>query len=363
MNASTNAPVCWTARDINAPAGAGRVTLLTAQIGCYTLDIHDATGSNGSIHIVMWSVSDRGMRRAEGVADSVETAKVTAEQEACRLTTAAQSSVAQPCESGEHTNDPVLTAYLAWVAAANEANRTANEASNLTEGSPEWEAVNEACHNAEELSNDLMNAVESSRATTAAGVLAKLAFFTWRTSSCMYAADIRFWQEMIGDLAQLGIFPLETKVVSPFGEGRRFSPLHRAAMAKEGIGPTGRPDIAFATDVHRRCIGHGDANLLAAFDEWVRLERQNEASTTDDAAQALLAASNQFAQHQPHTMKGVLTALRFLFAVRGENPEHYETVLNGTEPSESALSDYRDRLLWNTIQAVERMQAGGRASK
>jgi len=98
MTIPTNAPtganvpalsVAWTSRQLNAPAGASRVTLLTAQVGRYTLEIHDAAGSNGCIHIVMWCVMDAGKRLAEGVADSPEAARMAAEQEFRRLSSAA----------------------------------------------------------------------------------------------------------------------------------------------------------------------------------------------------------------------------------------------------------------------------------
>jgi len=439
-------------------------------------------------------------------------------------------------ESGEVVTDPALAAYLAWVDAVTVHDRVSDEHDEMMarlgvkhpDSAAKFTEYQDALDKREEAESVMDDVV----ASTPVGALARFAYFTYWSATCMYAGDIRLWQGAVGDVTRLGLLPLP-KDIAAFGEGRYFGALHRAAMSKEGIDPSGRsitlpsslweptveqagvvyplpvgvaelmvaeedrirvtnaekaaanpdgtkalderlrtafhqlpdeqksvrlrwlefdvtashlhaaslrlarendlldeyrdrlvsqlrevadaqfdadmndlpapvrtvwvglikaavrgegldeaveafrrverehdlsPDatdaaIAFATDFHRRRIGHGDADLLAAFDEWARLERQDEAASTDDNAPALLAASSQFAQHQPQTMEGVLAALRFLFAVRGENPEHYDTVLNGTEPTERALSDYRDRLLWNTIQAVERMQAGRRASK
>ncbi len=542
MSAPESTPATWTARVLDAEAGTGRVTLLTAQTGRYTLDIHDATGSNGSIHIVMWSVTDRGQRLAEGVAGSSEAAKVAAEQEARRLAFSGQSSVAQPGGSVEVVTDPALVAYLEWADATTAHDRLSDEhdemAARLGAKHPDsiakFEEYSEALEKRDRADQALNKAVPS----TPIGVLARFAHFTHRSASCMYESDIRLWQGVVGDIARLGLLPLPGDIAA-FGEGRYFGALHRAAMSTEGIDPSGHsitlpssvweptieqagiiyplpvgvaelmvaeerrnrftnvekatanpdeakalderaltifrqvPDerkammlrwlefgvtgshlhaaslrfaqendlldeyrdrligqlqevadaqfsadlndisgpvrsalvglikaaargegldetveafrrvereegetpgstekaVAFATDMHRRRHGNLDADLLAAFDRWVPLTRQMDAPDADEAtSNAAYEKAREFSERletiKPKTLEGVAVVLRYLFAKRGENPEHYEPILAGTAPNEAALFDYRDRLLWNTIQAVEEMGARskGRAS-
>lgn len=133
-------------------------------------------------------------------------------------------------------------------------------------------------------------------------------------------------------------------------------------VSRRSILKTGAIAVVAAPSFASAMEPNPDAELLAAFDAWVKATRVQEAlpltlteedmKPFDDAA---YRAGDLVEELPACTLQGVAAKLRFLFAKRGEGMEHYDAILNGTEPNEDALADYRDRMTWNLIVDVERM--------
>ncbi|WP_042693626.1 hypothetical protein [Azospirillum sp. B506] len=146
-------------------------------------------------------------------------------------------------DGAERSDDPAVAAYVAWVSALAAETRASDEIGDLTKRLdreyPDVKAKFEEYEQARVAREEAEEAVVEAAAATPLGALARFAYFTYWTSGCMYEGDIKLWQSAVSDISRLGVLPLPAEVRA-FGEGRFFGPLHRAAMSKEGIDPSGR---------------------------------------------------------------------------------------------------------------------------
>ncbi|MFP5517398.1 MAG: hypothetical protein ACLGJC_30500 [Alphaproteobacteria bacterium] len=140
---------------------------------------------------------------------------------------------------GNHAADPAVAAYIAWVEAVATYDRTSDEVDALAQGHPEKRAKFAIYEEAVAKREEAEEVMDKAVAATPLGALARFAYFTYWTSGCMYEGDIKLWQAAVGDISRLGVLPLPAEVRA-FGEGRFFGSLHRVAMTKEGIDPSGR---------------------------------------------------------------------------------------------------------------------------
>lgn len=162
-------------------------------------------------------------------------------------------------------DDPVVTAYLAWLSADKDDDQLAAALDRLRElgtDHPEFRTVwdrYEADVVATECAADKM--WKPAQATSLAAILAKVAFFTCVTGSDIAAADIRLWQSIIADIARLGVIPLRADAAL-FGQGRYFGSLHREAV-EEGIGPNSH-HVILPTSLWEGLNGAGASLRMAA---------------------------------------------------------------------------------------------------
>ena len=128
-------PIVWATRQLPGP-GDGSVTISTAQVGSYALEVHDSLSRTGHPRIVLWTVERDGERLGEGVLDSTDDGKAAAESKARRLltdtpsdpnTNGAGSRVIPACvdgmpkrgiRRGAHADIELLFAWDAFQAAA-----------------------------------------------------------------------------------------------------------------------------------------------------------------------------------------------------------------------------------------------------
>lgn len=128
-------PIVWDTRQLPGP-GDGSVTISTAQLGPYALEVHDSLSRTGHPRIVLWTVERDGERLGEGVLDSTDDGKAAAESKARRLltdtpwdpnTNGAGSRVIPACvdgmpkrgvRPGAHPDIELLFAWDAFQAAA-----------------------------------------------------------------------------------------------------------------------------------------------------------------------------------------------------------------------------------------------------
>ncbi|KAA0578988.1 hypothetical protein FZ983_16820 [Azospirillum sp. B21] len=128
-------PIVWATRQLPGP-GDGSVTISTAQVGPYALEVHDSLSRTGHPRIVLWTIERDGERLGEGVLDSTDDGKAAAESKARRLltdppsdpnTNGAGSRVIPACVNGmpkrgvrpgAHPDIELLFAWDAFQAAA-----------------------------------------------------------------------------------------------------------------------------------------------------------------------------------------------------------------------------------------------------
>ena len=128
-------PIVWATRQLPGP-GDGSVTISTAQVGPYALEVHDSQSRTSWPRIVLWTVTKDGKRLGEGVLDSTDDGKAAAESKARRLLTdtpsdpaanGAGSRVIPACvngmpkrgvQPGAHPDIELLFAWDAFQAAA-----------------------------------------------------------------------------------------------------------------------------------------------------------------------------------------------------------------------------------------------------
>ncbi|MBF5094026.1 hypothetical protein F1643_05550 [Azospirillum sp. INR13] len=79
-------PIAWATRQLPSP-GEGSVTISSAQLGPYALEVHDSQSRSGWPRIVLWTVTKDGKRLGEGVLDSTDDGKAAAESKARRMLT------------------------------------------------------------------------------------------------------------------------------------------------------------------------------------------------------------------------------------------------------------------------------------
>ncbi|MGF7173364.1 hypothetical protein [Azospirillum doebereinerae] len=159
----------------------------------------------------------------------------------------------------ETADDPVVAAYLAWLAASSEDDRLAAPLESLRKlgrNHPEFRAAWDRSQAATDALDYASNQMwEPTQATTPAGILAKFAFFTHMTVDNIAAVDIRLWQSITADISRLGIIPLEANL-KLFGQGRYFGSLHREAV-EEDIHAKARPYVILPTSLWEGLEGTG----------------------------------------------------------------------------------------------------------
>lgn len=242
---------------------------------------------------------------------------------------------------GELAESEAFAKFRAWV----EASKLCDDLRHAPDDDPAYNAAVDALSAAS-------RAVAKAPARSAFDLAAKV-YILWQ---CEYgdtsagAASIALPTPDMSDDTEDG-----TLILGLIGDALRMFPALQILATGDATAALASLSAAPALDA-----GIADAELLAAFEEWKRESIAAETQPTDtftthDAA--VDRAADLIEMLPALTLAGALVKLRFLFARRGEGPEHYDAVLRDMGLSEKAFSDYRDRMVWRLIRDLERIAA------